>query len=134
MKSLHGFFLSGIGYQYSEVGDIRPLVDYLRRELKDPDAADFIAKVLMGEIKKGDSRGGLDRRGMTQAQRLVMSFDYHRGYADYCEKEHGAPHVTDAKIYAALDQTCGYKCKDGTASADTAKRMIKRERAKQSQG
>lgn len=126
MKSIHGFFLSGIGYKYSIAGDIRPLVDYLRRELKDPDAADFIAKVLMGEIKKGDGRGHLSKRGMTQSQSLAMSFDYHRGYADYCEKEHGATPVTDAQIYAGLDNLCGYCC-------GTAARMISRYRKKREQ-
>jgi hypothetical protein len=122
-ESIDGFLLSGIDFQYSVVGDVRPLVDYLHRELSDKNAAAFIAKILTGEIKKGDSRKGLDKHGMSQAQRLLNSFEIRRLCADHNEREHGDPHTSNEAIWAELDSVCGYK-------ESTAERMVKAAKSK----
>lgn len=97
-------------------GDIQPLVDYLRRELKEEWAQEFFAGVLYGEIKKGDSRR--DRR---ESRQVADVFYVRRSCADHAEREHGEPHVTDAEIYNSIDQQKGYH--DGTAE-----RYVKRDR------
>lgn len=105
-------------YQYECEGNVQPLVDYLRSELKDEVIKEFLAKVLLGKIKKGDKR-----RARNEARHLAEAFRIRRLCADHGEREHGDPHVTDADIYAKLDIEGGYKY-------DTAERMIKRERSK----
>lgn len=91
-----------IGYQYKVEGNVQPLVDYLRSELKDEVAKDFIAKVLLGEIKKGDKR-----RVCRESRKLYMVFSGMRREADVCEHERGDPHITDDEIYARLDEMKG---------------------------
>jgi hypothetical protein len=103
-----------IGYQYKVEGNVQPLVDYLSSELKDEVAKDFIAKVLLGEIKKGDKR-----RVCRESRNLYMAFIGMRYKADLSERERGDPHITDDEIYARLDEMQDYEY-------DTAERMIKR--------
>jgi len=97
-------------------GNIQPLVDYLRRELKEEWAQDFFAGVLYGEIKKGDSR-----RDKTESEQVASVFRVRRLFANHDEKEHGEPHVTDEVLYAEIDRQKSYQ--DGTAE-----RYVKRSR------
>lgn len=105
-----------VGNQYRVEGNVQPLIDYLRGELKDDTAKDFIAKVLLGEIKLPDKR--CTRK---EAQRLADAFYVRRLTADFSEREHKEPHVTNDEIYAGLDSASGYEF-------GTAERMIKRYR------
>lgn len=103
-----------VGYAYQHDGDVRPLVKELRGdEPLMPEAREFLAKVLLGEIKPGDKR-----RSRRKAENLAGAFYVRRLQADLEEREHGAPHITNAAIYATL-----------SAEPDTAERMIKRFRA-----
>lgn len=97
-------------------GNIQPLVDYLRRELKEKWAQNFFAGILYGEIKKGDSR-----RDRGESKRIAAVFDVRRLRANHGEYEHGEPVVTNAEIYAELD--CEHNYQGGTAA-----RHVKRER------
>jgi hypothetical protein len=97
-------------------GDIQPLVDYLRRELKEKWAQDFFAGVLYGEIKRGDSRR--DRR---ESRQVADVFAVRRLRADHAALEHGELHVTDAEIYHSIDINKGYQL-------GTAERHVKRDR------
>jgi hypothetical protein len=99
-----------------EEGDIRPLVEYLKRELKDKWAQDFIEQVLYGEIKKGDGR-----KNKSESQKVSVAFKVRRLCADFGEKNHGDAHVTNEVIYAQLDKELNYS--DGTSE-----RYVKRDK------
>ena len=109
------FFEKTIGYQYEVEGNVQPLVDYLlSEEVIESVAREYLAKVLTGEIKKGDKR-----RVSKKARAITKEFYIRRKAADCDEIEHKTAHVPDADIYAQLDIDFGYT--DGTSD-----RMIKR--------
>jgi len=99
---------------YLRGGDVLPLVKELRgSEPLTAETREFLAKILLREIKPGDKR-----KARNKARNLDAAFQVRRLLADLEEREHGAPHVTNAGIYATL-----------RTEPETAERMIKRYRA-----
>ena|ERR1035437_6077892 len=122
----------GIQYEYEVEGNAQPLANYLRRGsnnmvvLEYGDVLEYVAKVLLGDVKKGDKR-----RAHKESRHLAEAFRVRRLCADHGEREHGDSHVTNDDIYKALATEQGYGKPGADPDPEVVRLMIQRCHKKQ---